>query len=73
MPHQWAGYLLKEEWQQNYHSDWQNSFIDFDKEATRAASLGQVHKAVLPNKKIVACKLQYPDMESAVISRFSHN
>ena len=47
-------------------SDWQKSFIEFDKEATRAASLGQVHKAVLPNKKIVACKLQYPDMESAV-------
>ena len=47
-------------------SDWQKSFIDFDKEATRAASLGQVHKAVLPNKKVVACKLQYPDMESAV-------
>ena len=47
-------------------SDWQKSFIEFDKEATRAASLGQVHKAVLPNKKVVACKLQYPDMESAV-------
>ena len=47
-------------------SDWQKSFIEFDKEATRAASLGQVHKAVLPNKKVFACKLQYPDMESAV-------
>ena len=45
---------------------WQDSFIDFDKEATKAASLGQVHKAILPNKNIVACKLQYPDMESAV-------
>ena len=45
---------------------WQDNFINFDKEATKAASLGQVHKAVMLNKNIVACKLQYPDMESAV-------
>jgi len=50
---------------------WQKNFIDFDKEATRAASLGQVHKALLLNKKIVACKLQYPDMESAVTADLS--
>jgi len=50
---------------------WQDSFINFDKEATKAASLGQVHKAILPNKKIVACKLQYPDMESAVSADLS--
>ena len=49
---------------------WQDSFINFDKEATKAASLGQVHKAILPNK-IVACKLQYPDMESAVSADLS--
>ena len=52
-------------------SDWQKNFIDFDKEATRAASLGQVHRAILLDKKIVACKLQYPDMESAVNSDLS--
>ena len=28
--------------------------------------MGQVHKASLPNKDQVACKLQYPDMASAV-------
>ena len=50
---------------------WQDSFIDFDKEATKAASLGQVHKAVISNQKIVACKLQYPDMESAVSADLS--
>ena len=50
---------------------WQDSFINFDKEATKAASLGQVHKAILPNKKVVACKLQYPDMESAVSADLS--
>ena len=52
-------------------SEWQKNFITFEKQATRAASLGQVHKAVLPNKKIVACKLQYPDMESAVTADLS--
>ena len=51
--------------------NWQKKFTDFDKEATRAASLGQVHRAVLSNKKIVACKLQYPDMESAVTADLS--
>ena len=50
---------------------WQNSFINFDKEATKAASLGQVHKAVMLNNNIVACKLQYPDMESAVSADLS--
>ena len=51
--------------------NWQDSFIHFDKEATKAASLGQVHKAFLNKNKIVACKLQYPDMESAVSADLS--
>ena len=50
---------------------WQDSFIDFDKEATKAASLGQVHKATLSNSETVACKLQYPDMQSAVSADLS--
>ena len=51
--------------------DWQNNFSEFDKEATRAASLGQVHKAKLLNDEVVACKLQYPDMASAVSADLS--
>tara|TARA_B100000579_G_scaffold437697_1_gene468271 strand:+ start:118 stop:1452 length:1335 start_codon:yes stop_codon:yes gene_type:complete len=51
--------------------DWQKNFKKFDKEATRAASLGQVHKAILKDNKIVACKLQYPDMNSAVSADLS--
>ena len=46
--------------------NWENYFTSFDKEASFAASLGQVHKAKLKNNQIVACKLQYPDMSSAV-------
>ena len=51
--------------------DWQKKFKEFDKEATRAASLGQVHKALLNNDASVACKLQYPDMQSAVSADLS--
>ena len=31
---------------------WQDNFISFDKEATKAASLGQVHKQLLQIKKL---------------------
>lgn len=46
--------------------DWQAKFRQFDKEASFAASLGQVHHAVLPDGREVAAKLQYPDMASAL-------
>ena len=45
---------------------WQEKFDEFTKEASAAASLGQVHRAVHPDGKNLACKLQYPDMKSAV-------
>ena len=46
--------------------DWQGKFKDFGQEAAAAASLGQVHRATLPDGADVACKLQYPDMPSTV-------
>ena len=46
--------------------DWQSRFKRFDKEASAAASLGQVHKAEHPDRDLLACKLQYPDMSSVV-------
>ena len=46
-------------------TDWKMKFANFDKQAAAAASLGQVHKA-FDGKKNLACKLQYPDMQSAV-------
>ena len=45
---------------------WQKKFDTFGKNAAKAASLGQVHKAMLLGGEKVACKLQYPDMASAV-------
>jgi predicted unusual protein kinase regulating ubiquinone biosynthesis (AarF/ABC1/UbiB family) len=46
--------------------DWQSRFKGFEREAARAASLGQVHRAVALDGTPLACKLQYPDMASAV-------
>jgi predicted unusual protein kinase regulating ubiquinone biosynthesis (AarF/ABC1/UbiB family) len=45
---------------------WQTKFKSFEREAARAASLGQVHRAVAFDGRLLACKLQYPDMASAV-------
>jgi predicted unusual protein kinase regulating ubiquinone biosynthesis (AarF/ABC1/UbiB family) len=49
-------------------ADWETKFAAFDREASHAASLGQVHRATLHDGRAVACKLQYPDMASAVES-----
>ena len=46
--------------------DWAKRFRSFDEEAAAAASLGQVHRAVGLDGRNLACKLQYPDMASAV-------
>ncbi|MEM7566309.1 MAG: AarF/UbiB family protein [Pseudomonadota bacterium] len=45
---------------------WKSRFESFEHHPTSAASLGQVHKAVAPDGSPLACKLQYPDMASAV-------
>ncbi len=47
-------------------ANWQSKFASFNQEASAAASLGQVHRARLPDGTDVACKLQYPDMPSTV-------
>jgi predicted unusual protein kinase regulating ubiquinone biosynthesis (AarF/ABC1/UbiB family) len=46
--------------------EWQSRFADFEKTASAAASLGQVHRATSHDGVKLACKLQYPDMASAV-------
>ncbi len=47
-------------------ADWRRRFAEFEHEAAAAASLGQVHRAVDHEGRRLACKLQYPDMASAV-------
>jgi predicted unusual protein kinase regulating ubiquinone biosynthesis (AarF/ABC1/UbiB family) len=46
--------------------DWETKFAAFEREAAAAASLGQVHRALAHDGRALACKLQYPDMASAV-------
>lgn len=46
--------------------DWAGQFQNFDLKPSAAASLGQVHQATSINGTPLACKLQYPDMQSAV-------
>ena len=46
--------------------NWLTHFKDFSKSASAAASLGQVHFAKDNQGQKLACKLQYPDMGSAV-------
>jgi predicted unusual protein kinase regulating ubiquinone biosynthesis (AarF/ABC1/UbiB family) len=46
--------------------DWESKFKSFAHEAAASASLGQVHRAVGHDGRVLAAKLQYPDMQSAV-------
>jgi predicted unusual protein kinase regulating ubiquinone biosynthesis (AarF/ABC1/UbiB family) len=47
-------------------ADWEKRFASFEHHPAAAASLGQVHRARSLDGALLACKLQYPDMQSAV-------
>ncbi|MEM7042649.1 MAG: AarF/ABC1/UbiB kinase family protein [Pseudomonadota bacterium] len=46
--------------------EWKGEFDSFELDAAHAASLGQVHRATSKEGQALACKLQYPGIESAV-------
>ena len=46
--------------------NWMENFSHFEKQASAAASLGQVHRAIDKEGRLLACKIQYPDMKAAV-------
>jgi predicted unusual protein kinase regulating ubiquinone biosynthesis (AarF/ABC1/UbiB family) len=46
--------------------DWASRFASFALQSAASASLGQVHRALGHDGRALACKLQYPDMNSAV-------
>jgi predicted unusual protein kinase regulating ubiquinone biosynthesis (AarF/ABC1/UbiB family) len=51
--------------------DWAQRFKSFDAQPAASASLGQVHRATAHDGRVLACKLQYPDMQSAVAADLS--
>jgi len=63
MPWKKVKSVLEEEWD---GEPIEELFQDFDHEATAAASIGQVHRAVLPDGRKVAVKVQYPGIAEAL-------
>ncbi len=63
-PMGWA--FVKRRMSSELGPDWQAKFNSFEHHPAAAASLGQVHRAQALDGTPLACKLQYPDMQSAV-------
>jgi predicted unusual protein kinase regulating ubiquinone biosynthesis (AarF/ABC1/UbiB family) len=63
-PMGWA--FVKRRMSAELGADWQQKFASFEHHPAAAASLGQVHRARSLDGVELACKLQYPDMQSAV-------
>ncbi|RDE07484.1 ABC1 kinase family protein [Sphingomonas aracearum] len=54
--------LLREEW----GADWRRRFRHFDASPLAAASIGQVHRATLPDGRVLAIKVQYPGVAESI-------
>ena len=54
--------VLEDEWEEPVES----LFEDFEHDAAAAASIGQVHRATLPDGRSVAVKIQYPGVARAL-------
>src|SRR5580700_3789102 len=63
-PMGWA--FVKRRMMAELGADWRKRFANFEHHPAAAASLGQVHRAIALDGAELACKLQYPDMQSAV-------
>ena len=63
-PMGWA--FVKRRMMAELGAGWETKFANFEHQPSAAASLGQVHRARSLDGHELACKLQYPDMQSAV-------
>lgn len=64
MPPRQLNALLKAEW----GSDWRRRFKRFEPTPMAAASIGQVHRAQLPDGRDLAIKIQYPGVAQSIDS-----
>ncbi|MCJ8190901.1 ABC1 kinase family protein [Sphingomicrobium aestuariivivum] len=64
MPPQQLNNLLKAEW----GADWRRRFKRFEPTPMAAASIGQVHRATLPDGRELAVKIQYPGVAQSIDS-----
>ncbi|GAB2552065.1 ABC1 kinase family protein [Nocardia heshunensis] len=64
MPIQQAHRVLDEQ----LGTRWRERFTEFDDQPVAAASIGQVHRAVWKDGRIVAVKIQYPGADVALLS-----
>jgi len=62
MPWKKVRSVLEEEWEDPV----EELFEDFSHDAAAAASIGQVHRATLPDGRVVAVKIQYPGVAEAL-------
>jgi predicted unusual protein kinase regulating ubiquinone biosynthesis (AarF/ABC1/UbiB family) len=62
MPWKKVRQVLEEEWEEPP----EDLFEDFEHDAAAAASIGQVHRATLPDGRKVAVKIQYPGVAKAL-------
>lgn len=62
MPPAQLNRVLQSEW----GPDWRKRFTRFDATPIAAASIGQVHRATLPDGRIVAIKVQYPGVAASI-------
>lgn len=64
MPPQQLDGVLKAEWGPN----WRRRFRRFEAGPMAAASIGQVHRATLPDGRMLAIKVQYPGVRESIAS-----
>ncbi|MET0247953.1 MAG: AarF/ABC1/UbiB kinase family protein [Sphingomonas sp.] len=56
--------VLRQEW----GADWRRRFRHFEASPMAAASIGQVHRATLPDGRLLAIKVQYPGIAESIDS-----